>query len=267
VAVPGRPGTRRPGEAAERASGHDRRMRRLLPSPADEVDLVAAYAYPDGRPWMRADMVASADGAATVDGYSEGLSGTADKEVFGLLRGLCDVVVVGATTARREGYGPARSNPRYLDLRQAAGQPPVPAIAVVSNSLDLDFTADLFTAATTPTLLITSGKADPAAVAEARDVVEVVVAGEDRVDMAAALDELARRGYRRQLTEGGPHLLGQIVTAGRLDELCLTISPLLTGSDAALRIISGTHFDPPVRLRLDLLLEEDGNLFTRYLAG
>ncbi|HEX6920860.1 MAG TPA: dihydrofolate reductase family protein, partial [Actinomycetes bacterium] len=97
-------------------------MRRLHPTYDESVDLVEAYAYPTGRPWVRSNMVSSVDGSAVVDGRSGGLSSAADKQVFGVLRGLCDVVLVGAGTARKEGYRAPRPKPDYADLRASLGQ-------------------------------------------------------------------------------------------------------------------------------------------------
>jgi riboflavin-specific deaminase-like protein len=241
-------------------------MRRLLPSYADAVHLDDAYAYPAGRPWLRANMVASADGAATAGGRSGGLSGEADRQVFSVLRGLADVVLVGAATVRREEYGPPKAKPQYAERRAAAGQAPAPVIAIVSGSLDLDFTSKLFAAATTTPIVITAAAAPPGRMAAAGAVADVVVAGDERVDLSAAADALAGRGYRRMLTEGGPHLLSQLVAAGLVDELCLTIAPLMVGGDVALRIVAGAQLDPPMPLHLAHLLEDANFLFARYLT-
>ena len=125
-------------------------MRRLLPvtdRTADEDrewsldELADAYAYPDDieGPWLRANMVSSLDGAAQHDGRSQPLSSDLDMRIFGTLRGLADAVVVGAETVRSEGYRPARAREAFADRRAAAGQGPAPVIAVVSASLNLDF--------------------------------------------------------------------------------------------------------------------------------
>ena len=239
-------------------------MRRLLPLPAtDTVDLDEAYAYPVGRPWLRANMVASLDGAAAdAAGRSGGLSGPADKRVFGALRGLADAVLVGAGTARSEGYRAARPRQAYIELRAAAGQAAAPAMAVVSGRLDLDLAGPLFGGAVRTVVVTTSSAARRRP--EAADVADVVVAGEDRVDLAVAVAALHARGLTRLLCEGGPTLLGQVAAAGLLDELCLAVAPRLVGGDAA-RILDGL----PVAadLHLALLLEEDGFLFSRYVAA
>ncbi|HET6634914.1 MAG TPA: pyrimidine reductase family protein [Streptomyces sp.] len=241
------------------------------PQPADEGEwsldaLSEAYAYPGGDgPWLRGNMVSSLDGAAHHGGRSQPLSSDADMRIFGVLRGLADVVVVGAETARREGYRPARKRPAFAERRAAAGQGPAPAIAVVSASLDLDFTLPLFTEPWVPTLLLTGGDAPPERVAAARKAgVEVVPAGEGvRVDPARVPGALAERGLRRQLTEGGPRLIGQLAGAGALDELCLTLAPRVALGDAA-RVMDGPPLQVPEDFALDSVLEDAGFLFTRY---
>ena len=158
-------------------------MRRLFPAPRpDETSvtpetleaLAEVYAYPaggpDGRPWLRANMVSSLDGAAWHEGRSKPLSSEADMRIFGVLRGLADAVIVGAETVRKEGYRPARARDAFAERRAALGQSPAPAIAVVSAGLDLDFSLPLFTEPSTPTLLLTGAKADPERMRAARAV-------------------------------------------------------------------------------------------------
>ncbi|GAB2979041.1 pyrimidine reductase family protein [Streptomyces pseudoechinosporeus] len=234
------------------------------------AELAAAYAYPEhgpsGRePWLRANMVSTLDGAAQHDGRSEPISGATDMRIFGTLRGLADVVLVGAETVRQEGYRPARAREDFAALREAAGQGPAPAIAVVSASLELDFTLPLFTSPLVPTLLLTGAAAAPDRIATAEKAgAQVVIAGDGMgVDPARAVRALGERGLHRLLTEGGPRLLGQLVAAGVLDELCLTLSPMLTAGDAQ-RIAGGPRVAVPKRFELTSLLEEAGFLFSRY---
>ncbi|MFB7514625.1 pyrimidine reductase family protein [Streptomyces sp. NPDC056144] len=228
--------------------------------------LADAYGYPEGdTPWLRANMVSSLDGAGQHDGRSQPLSSDADMRIFGTLRGLADVVVVGAETVRLEGYRPARAREAFAARRAAAGQAPAPVIAVVTASLDLDFALPLYQEPLVPTLVLTGAGAPAARVQAARDAgVEVVFAGEGAgVDPARAKALLAGRGLRRQLTEGGPRLLGQFVAAEALDELCLTISPTMTAGDAQ-RIAGGPSVAVPTRFTVASVLEQDGFLFTRY---
>jgi riboflavin biosynthesis pyrimidine reductase len=245
-------------------------MRVLLPpaadQPAADLDdhaLAGLYAHP--RPaWLRANMVTSADGAGFLDGRSAGLSSPADMRLFGLLRVLADVVLVGAGTARVEEYKPARCRPTLQDLR--AGRPPTVPIALVSRKLDLDFGTPLFTGAPPDarTIVITcAGSPDDQRSAAAR-VADVIVAGDVAVDLAEALAALRDRGLGRVLCEGGPHLLGELASAGLLDELCLTVSPVLAGPGPT-RVVAGAPF-PARRMTLAHLLAEDGALFCRYVA-
>ncbi|MGH3322219.1 MAG: dihydrofolate reductase family protein, partial [Streptosporangiaceae bacterium] len=166
-------------------------MRRLYPAPDDAPDLADLYAYPTG-PWVRTNMVASVDGAAQLDGRSGGLSGGADKEIFQLLRGLADVILVGAGTARVEGYGAVPAKRAWQAMREAAGQPPAPAIAVVSRRLDLDLGGDLLTGALPDarTMLLTTEAAPKGRRRAAGKAADVIVAGEERVEIGRAVDAL-----------------------------------------------------------------------------
>jgi riboflavin biosynthesis pyrimidine reductase len=259
------------GGAAEGAPDSQGRLTSL--SSLDSLDALAdAYAYPEqasrGTPWLRANMVSSLDGAARHEGRSQPLSSEGDMRIFGVLRGLADAVVVGAETVRQEGYRPARAREAFEQRRAAAGQPPVPAIAVVTASLDLDFTAPLFTEPLVPTLVLT-GAAAPAGRLKAAEEAgaRVVVAGDGATaDAARVVRELAGRGLTRLLTEGGPRLLAQFAAAGVLDELCLTLAPLVTAGDA-MRIMNGPSVTAPERFVPVSVLEEDGFLFTRYTRG
>ncbi|MCQ9184894.1 pyrimidine reductase family protein [Streptomyces sp. IBSBF 2953] len=217
------------------------------------------------RPWLRANMVSTLDGAAQHEGRSQPISTAADMRIFGTLRGLADVVVVGAETVRLEGYRPARARAEFARRREAAGQGPAPAVAVVTAGLDLDFSLPLFTSPLVPTLILTGAAAAPDRIAAAeRAGARVVIAGDGMgVEPGRAVRALADLGHTRLLTEGGPRLLGQFVAAGVLDELCLTLSPMLTVGDAQ-RIAGGPSLAVPQRFALASLLEEEGFLFGRY---
>ena len=208
-------------------------------------------------------MVASADGAVSIDGRSGGLSGPADRMVFTVLRSLADLILVGAGTVRAERYRPVQAAEIWAGLRPAGA--PVPAIAVVTGRLDLDPDCPLLTAAApgAQTIVITTGTAPPdqrAAIARRARVIE---AGEDRLDLAAAVSALHGFGYRSILTEGGPVLLGHLAEADLLDELCLTTSPVLAGGSAG-RILTWPSACA-ARLSLAHVLTDDGFLFSRYL--
>jgi riboflavin biosynthesis pyrimidine reductase len=229
-------------------------------APLDDEDLADAYA-PDG-PGVRVNFVTSVDGAAEVAGFSEGLSGPADKRVFGVLRMLCDGLLVGAGTLRHEGYGAVRLNERRRDWRTSRGLAPYPTLVVVSRHLALDPRQGAFADAPVRPIVLTCAAAPVAARAALAEVAEVVTVGEHEVDLTAAVDLLRGRGVARLLSEGGPRVLGTLTAADLVDELCLTVSPLLAGPGAG-RITAGPAGSPrPLSLRHALAAE--GMLLLRY---
>jgi riboflavin biosynthesis pyrimidine reductase len=240
-------------------------VRQLLPTAADDVDLPTAYAYPAGRTWLRANMIASADGAATLDGRAGPLGNSHDQALLGLLRALADVVIAGAGTVIIERYGPAHAKPQYQEMRAAAGQPPAPLMALVSNRLQLDFSAKFFTGESGRRPIVITCEAAPAdRLRAAHQVAEVVLAGGKVVEPRLMVDALAERGHHRLLCEGGPTLLGGIAASGVLDELCLTVAAKLVGGPSR-RILDGPPLTPPAQTKLaGLLLDNDDFLYARY---
>jgi riboflavin biosynthesis pyrimidine reductase len=261
--------------------------REIGPAARDQVTpgtvdaLAELYAYPPQaamRPWVRANMVSSADGAAWVRGRAAGLSGPADRTVFGVLRSLADVILVGAGTARTERYQPVRDSEVWPQLR--TGRAALPPIAVVSRALELDLDSPLLAGrpGSARTIVLTTQDAPASRREQAGRAAEVIVIpGQGVVTASAAVAALAARGLTRILAEGGPHLLGQIAAEALLDELCLTYSPLLAGGDAG-RIVAvppdsgaarpgapGSGQDGSTGLTLAHVLEDDGHLLCRYL--
>ncbi|MFP5257373.1 MAG: pyrimidine reductase family protein [Acidimicrobiia bacterium] len=244
-------------------------MQRLWPDPApveDVAELVAAAARPapPERPWLLVNMIASLDGAITVDDRSGGLGRPADRAVFSALRAVADVVLAGAGTVRAEGYGPPRPSASARAARQARGQAAAPRLAVVSRSLELDVDAELFRAAEEPPLVLTCAAAPPERRRALDAVAEVVVAGDEAVDLVEALSELRRRGVATITAEGGPTLNGHLLAADVIDEWDLTVSPLLVGGDAG-RAVVGPRLVEPREAELSWLLEGDGLLLGRWL--
>jgi riboflavin biosynthesis pyrimidine reductase len=224
-------------------------MRQLLPFPCDPVDPAVLYGDLPSvrtRPVVRLNMIASIDGATALAGRSSDLGGPADQALFAVLRSRADVVLVAAGTVRAERYGPSK----------------VP-VAVISRSCRLDWDSPFFTAAIAAPVVVTVAEAPALERKKAAGLADVIIAGERDVDLAAALSALAERGYARVLAEGGPTLNGQLAAAGLLDELCLTLSPLLAGGDAK-RILAGPALAPGHGWRLRSLCEQDGFLFLRY---
>ncbi len=238
-------------------------MRQLHPEVIDDVDPVDVYGdLPRG---VRLNMIASVDGATSVEGLSGALGGAPDRRVFAALRSLADVILVAAGTMRAEGYGPARLPETVQAARRERGQAPVPPIAVVSRACALDWESPFFAdaAAAARPIVVTVADAPAANRAAAAAVAEVVVAGTGSVDLTAAVGALRERGLRSVLAEGGPSLNGQLAAAGLLDELCLTMSPKMVGGDSR-RILTGPYLPQPVPMTLRSVCEDDGFLFLRY---
>ena len=150
--------------------------------------------------------------------------------------------------------------PAALAWRAGHGRAPELPLAVVSRGLDLDPDARMFPAS--PRTVVLTCAASPAAARQSlARVADVVVVGGEDVDLGEGLDALADRGLARVLCEGGPRLLGDVVRAGRLTELCATLSPLLVGDP---RGLLGGGLPAPVRLDLVHLLEEEGTLLARW---
>jgi riboflavin biosynthesis pyrimidine reductase len=241
---------------------------RLFPEPAGRVGIVEAYETARdpraNRPWVVANFVASLDGAVSVGGRSGGLGGPTDKEAFRSLRAAADAILVGAGTVRAEGYGPARPGPDARRRRLAAGRAEVPPIAVVSGRLDLDWDTPFFTEAVARPIVLTHAGAPRAAREAAARVADVVEAGDDRVDLATALAALAERGGGVVLAEGGPSLLGALIADDLLDELCLTVAPVVAAGEAG-RIAHAHEEAVRDMTPAHVLLADEGHLLLRYV--
>jgi riboflavin biosynthesis pyrimidine reductase len=225
------------------------------------------YAYPEGLHtcWVRGNMIASLDGCATADGKAGGLAGAGDRSMFGLMRYAADVILVGAATVRIENYSGAQVPLAARNARQRRGQAEGPPIAVVTRSGDLDPDALFFTRTEVPPLILTCADSVDDTRQRLGAVCEVLNASgprPDAVDGATALRLLAERGLFRVLTEGGPLLLSQLIEDDLLDELCLTVAPLLVGGSGR-RIAAGPGAVHRRMQPAHLLSDDDGYLYTR----
>jgi riboflavin biosynthesis pyrimidine reductase len=232
-------------------------------------DLEKLYAYPDDlqRCWVRSNFISSLDGGATADGKSGGLAGPGDKALFGLMRELADVIVVGAGTVRVENYGAVRLSAAARQDRRTRGQAEVPPIAIVTQSGQLDRDMKVFSNTEAVPLVLTCAVAASDTRERLGPVAEVLdCSGADpgAVEAATVLTTLAARGLPRVLTEGGPHLHGTFIEAGLLDELCLSLAPVLVGGQAR-RIATGIGEILTKMRRAHLLADDAGYLYTRYV--
>jgi 5-amino-6-(5-phosphoribosylamino)uracil reductase len=234
-------------------------------TPTDE-DLHALYAFPSTltKPWVKVNFISSLDGAASVQGRSGALGDENDHRIFWLDRGMCDVILVGAATVVAEKYtGMTRESMAGTD-RAALGLAPVPTIAIVTRNCTIEPSARVFTDTEVAPIIYTTAAADEArrgAVADAG--AEVVLAGEHDVDLHTVVADLGKRGLLRVNCEGGPRLFGSMIAAGLVDELCLSVAPLLTSGDSG-RIAVGDFPEQPQRMRLRSVLHGDDLLMLRY---
>jgi riboflavin biosynthesis pyrimidine reductase len=222
-------------------------FRRLLPGPLEDgfsaADLAAAVPAepPADRPFVLLNMVASADGRATIEGRTAPLANRADYELFHALRDRVDAVMVGAETVRVEGYGP---------MEQLA--------VVVSRTVELPVDRGLLSHAGNRVVIVTPSpdrELPPCAA-----TVSYIREG----DLSLALRRLRGLGVALIDCEGGPGLNATLVPARLVDELHLVIAPKLAGGRDPLTILSGDTLDPPAGLSLLSLHESGGYLFARY---
>jgi riboflavin biosynthesis pyrimidine reductase len=237
----------------------------------DDDRLAQLYSYPDAlqRCWVRANAITSLDGGATTDGTSGGLGGPGDRRLFGVLREQADVIVVGAGTARAENYSGAQMGVAQRRSRQARGQSEVPPIAIVTRSGHLDHNMAVLTRTEVVPLVLTCTASVPDTrrrLAAAADVVDCSASDPAGVDQATVLMQLADRGLLRVLTEGGPTLLSSFIESDLLDELCLTIAPVVVGGQSP-RIATGPGQLLTGLRRAHLLTDDAGYLYTRYVRA
>lgn len=227
----------------------------------DDDELLRLYPHPPGR--VRANFVATVDGAATGDdGRSGTINDAADLRVFETLRSVADVVLVGAGTARTEGYGVLEVPARLVPAREGLGLAPRLELAVVTRSGILS--ERLLNAAHPPLVITHAACHHLADLRERLGAERVLEHGEVEVDLGAAITALAARGLTRVLTEGGPHLFASLLGAGLVDELCLTTSPQLVGGHPPRIVAAHEWYSPPRSAHLELVVTEGSTLFTRW---
>jgi len=212
---------------------------------------------PEGRPFVFVNMVASVDGRAQVDGRAAELGEEADLEMLLELRTIADAVLIGPNTVRAEGYARLVGGEERRAYREALGLAPDPVAVILSRSFELPWDAGLFADPAQPVLVYTASELEPPETAAPVEVVRTA-------DPAAMLADLRSRGVAALLSEGGPTLLSALLEAELVDELFLTIAPLITGDPVALRIVEGEGLSRAKRARPVWVLRAQGELFLRY---
>lgn len=219
------------------------------------------------RPWIYTNMVVAADGATAVDGLSGELGGDGDRMMFRALRAQADLILVGAGTARAEGYRPPQCYEAAQEFRTSRGQRPRPRLALVTRSLDLDPDMAVFDDEEPDTrpLVISSRRAWDERGGDLAERAEPIAAGDDEVDLSDALVQLRGRGFARVLCEGGPSLNGDLVARDLIDEWNLTIAPLLVGGDSSRAAFGPMPGGPPPSMALDRVWLREEYLFCRWI--
>jgi riboflavin biosynthesis pyrimidine reductase len=221
---------------------------------------------PPARARVMLNMISSADGRATLTGRSGPLSGPADRELFHALRSSADAVLVGAGTVRAERYGRMLRDQDVRDLRVRRGLTPEPLACIVSGRLALPEDIPLLREAESHVVVLTASEAS---LPETGAQIDYVRSTGDQLDLAAGIAELSERFTLCTLMcEGGPHLARELIAADVLDEIFLTVSPMLAGGEPsagqALRILAGMELEPPARLELLGAARSGSYLFLRY---
>jgi riboflavin biosynthesis pyrimidine reductase len=205
------------------------------------------------------NFVTTLDGRASVAGRTGALGSEADLEMLLELRVMADALLIGTGTLRAEGYARLVGSPERREARVAAGLAPDPPAVLISRGLDLPWDAGLFAAPEQPVIVYTGVDGAAPDVAAPVEIVKL-----DVPSPAAALADLRRRGIRALACEGGPHLFGSLLADGLVDELFLTLAPLLTGEDAATRIVEGGDLPEHARAEPLWVLRAGGELYLRY---
>lgn len=247
--------------------GETHRLQRLLPDPAETsvAEQLATLDYKplalEDRPYVALNFATTLDGRAAIDGHSGPIGSEVDTEMLQRLRTRFDAVMIGAGTMRAEGYGRVIGDPEKRKWREREGLSPDPLMVIVSGRLHLPWDAPLFTEGYGRVLVATTSDAEPP---ECKTPVEVL-RQKGRLDLAALLERLRHEfGVRALLCEGGPHLHGELIDAGLVDELFVTHAAKLAGGSGP-----GLVANLPERVReveIAWLLAESatGELFGRY---
>jgi riboflavin biosynthesis pyrimidine reductase len=244
-----------------------RSYQRLFPEPGESTapdalaGLRARERAPAERPFVICNMVTSIDGRATVGGRSRGLGSAADTEMLVELRTIADAVLIGPATVHAESYGDLASPPERRARRRAAGLAERPLAVLITRSGLIPWDAGLFAAPEQPVVIYSGAGLEIPDVAAPVTVHRVAAP-----TPAVALSHLrAEHGVRVTLCEGVPRLLHSLLAERLVDELFVTLTPVIVGDDDQARIVSGAGLPGgPLELDLRWVLRVGGELFLRY---
>ena len=239
-----------------------------------EVDPVTVYNNDvrtplNSRPWVLLNMVNSVDGFISVEGRAGGLSGPADKNIYQIIRGLADIILVGAGTVRTENYkAPKIPEGDLAKFRESRGQEKRPRLAVVSGELDLDPGMGLFAERhleDKPPLIYTKSESLKKKASQFTSSAEIVDFPEKELNVSRVVEDLLNKDAKIVVCEGGPNLNAHLLAAGIIDEFCLSVSPRAVGGEDPAVFLT-QPVDSPTELSLDRILVEEEFLFCRYLT-
>lgn len=229
--------------------------------PVNVLDMVFAEERgAEGRSWVMYNMVSSVDGATAVKGGSSALNDQDDKALFGALRAVPDVVLVGAATVRAEDYGPVLLDEERRARRVKHGLAPTPKLAIATASLSVEPDMRVFEDPDHRPTIITSESVDSSRIDDFKDRADVLQLAE--LDPQSILRSLGNPNI--VLCEGGPTLNGQLIAAGFIDEMNLTMSPMVAVGESR-RIAHGDELVPPAEMELVRVLRGSRSLFLRYV--
>jgi len=241
-------------------------MQRLIPDPGPtDIDTELADYRPfesplEDRPYVAVNMVTTLDGRASLGGRTVEMGTPLDIELLLRLRTRFDAVMIGAGTMRAERYGRIIASAEARAARKRIGLREDPLAVIISGRLEIPFDAGLFTDGAGEVLVFTNQQ--PPFPETSTPTRFVTVEGPIRI--TEVLRHLRQeRNIRALLSEGGPHTFGQLAASRSFDDLFLTTTAVMTGEQDEPRILEGAlpeHLD----LRLVRLLEDDGELFSRY---
>lgn len=218
--------------------------------------------YGDPPSGIRANMVLTPDGAGAFHGRTKAITDDSDQRLLGYLRSHADAIMVGAATIQAEHYGPVRLRAEARAKREQDGYSAAPPLVVVTGRANLPATLPVFAPDGPRTIIATLAKSAEQAT-ELRDVADIIVVGEEELDLGRLIDALAERGLRRILCEGGPYLLSQLIEEDLVDDMCLTLSPYLAGSQPTTTQPASDRL-APTRLALRHVLVHEDLLYLRY---
>jgi riboflavin-specific deaminase-like protein len=235
----------------------------------DPVDAISGLGWgdlaPADRPYLALNMVSTGDGKAAVEGRTRAISSETDRQVFHNLRTQVDAVMAGAGTVKTERYGPIVKTEELRAKRVREGLAPNPLAIIVSGSLSVPADVPLLQDPDSRVVILTQA---PHELEGVRANVDYLRVEAGPFDLRPLLEQLRNEhGIRSILCEGGPTLNESLLLYGLVDELFLTLAPVLAGGADALTIVAGQPLPALLALQLIWVMEDAGELYLRYEIG